>query len=179
MHRTGKKMQKVIKYTVFKTKWGYFGLAGTDSALLRTHLPEPGPEIIKAHFLKDFPLAKYDRTFFSNVQAQIKAYFEGNRVNFGPDVTIALENFSRFYRTVLSACRKIGFGKTSSYSLLAKKSGSPAASRAVGNALAKNPMPLIIPCHRVVRGDGKLGGFSATGGIDLKARLLRLEQQSA
>jgi methylated-DNA-[protein]-cysteine S-methyltransferase len=171
-------MQKVIKYVVFRTKWGYFGFAGTDAALLRTRLPEPEPEIIKSQFLKDLPFAKYDKTFFSNVQKQIKAYFEGKRVNFGPNVPVALDNFSRFDHIVLSACSKIGFGKTSSYSLLAKKSGSPAASRAVGNALAKNPMPLIIPCHRVIRGDGKLGGFSATGGIDLKARLLRLEQQS-
>lgn len=170
-------MQKVTKYTVFQTKWGHFGLAGTESALYRTHLPEPEPEKIKSWILKNFPKAKYDRIFFSNVQEQIKAYFEGNRVNFGPDIPVALDNFSKFRRAVLFACRNIGFGKTASYSLLAKDSGSPAASRAVGNALAKNPLPLIIPCHRVVRGDGKLGGFSAPGGTDLKARLLKLEQR--
>ena len=135
------------------------------------------PEKIKSKILKDLPSAKYDGIFFRNIQEQIKAYFEGNRVNFGPDIPVALDNLSKFYRAVLLACRKIQFGKTISYTLLAKKSGSPAASRAVGNALAKNPLPLIIPCHRIIRGDGKLGGFSAPGGTDLKARLLKLEQQ--
>jgi O-6-methylguanine DNA methyltransferase len=170
-------MQKVIKYAVFRTNWGHFGLVGTDSALLRTHLPEPKPEKIKSKILKDLPSAKHDRIFFQNIQEQIKAYFEGNRINFGPDIPVALDDLSRFHRAVLLACRKIQFGKTISYSLLAKKSGSPTASRAVGNALAGNPLPLIIPCHRVVRSDGKLGGFSASGGTDLKARLLKLEQQ--
>ncbi len=170
-------MQKVIKYVVFKTKWGHFGLAGTESALCRTHLPEPESEKIKSRILKNFPSAKYDRIFFRNIQEQIKAYFEGKCVNFGPDIPVALDNFSEFCRAVLLACRNIGFGQTASYSLLAKESGSPAASRAVGNALAKNPLPLIIPCHRVVRSDGWLGGFSAPGGTDLKARLLKLEQR--
>lgn len=169
-------MQKVIKYTVFRTKWGYFGLAGTDSALLRTHLPETKSETIKSKILRDLPSARNDRIFFRNLQEQIKAYFEGTRVHFGPDIPFTLDDMGRFYRKVLLACRKIQFGKTISYSLLAEKSGSPTASRAVGNALAQNPLPLIIPCHRVVRGDGKLGGFTATGGTDLKARLLRLEQ---
>jgi len=170
-------MQNVIKFVVFETNWGHFGLVGTESTLLRTYLPEPNLEKIKLKILKDLPSAKYDRIFLRNIQEQIKAYFEGNPVNFGPDIHVTLDDLSRFYRAVLLACRKIQFGKTISYSLLAKKSGSPAASRAVGNALAKNPVPLIIPCHRVVRGNGKLGGFSAPGGIDLKARLLRLEQQ--
>ena len=170
-------MQKVIKYAVFRTKWGYFGLVGTDSTLLRTYLPEPKPEKIKSKILRDLPLAKHDRIFFRSIQEQIKAYFEGNRVRFGPDIPVVLDDMGRFYRVVLLACRKIKFGKTISYSLLAKKSGNPSAGRAVGNALAKNPLPLIIPCHRVVRNDGKLGGFSAPGGIDLKARLLKLEKQ--
>jgi methylated-DNA-[protein]-cysteine S-methyltransferase len=177
VHKTGKKMQKALKYVVFVTKWGHFGLAGTESALLRTYLPEPKPEKTKSKILKDLPSTKYNRIFFRNIQEQIKAYFEGNHVNFGPDIPVTIDELSNFHRAVLLACRNIEFGKTISYSLLAKKSGNPTASRAVGNALAKNPLPLIIPCHRVIRGDGKLGGFSAPGGIDLKARLLRLEQQ--
>ena len=78
----------------------------------------------------------------------------------------------------MTACRDIKFGQTISYSGLAKRIGRAGSARAVGNALAKNPLPLIIPCHRVVRNDGKIGGFSAKGGITLKKKMLELEHQA-
>jgi methylated-DNA-[protein]-cysteine S-methyltransferase len=168
-------MQKVIKYVIFKTKWGYFGLAGTGTALCRTHLPGPEPKKIKSRLLKDLPGAQFDGTFFKILQKQIAAYFEGSCVNFSPDMPVVLVGFVVFSRKVLTACREIEFGQRITYSGLAKKAGRPTASRAVGNALAKNPLPLIIPCHRVLRADGKMGGFSTPGGTNMKKRLLALE----
>jgi methylated-DNA-[protein]-cysteine S-methyltransferase len=171
-------MQKALKYTIFKTKWGYFGLAGTEYGLLRTHLPSPEPEKIKPQLLKDLQAAQFDKTFFKATQEQIAAYFDGACVNFR-DITIVLHGVSLFVTSVLTACKNIGFGRTISYSGLAKKLGRVRyrrTARAVGNALAKNPLPLIIPCHRIVRSDGKIGGFSAPGGKDLKAKLLKHEQ---
>lgn len=168
-------MQKTIKYVFFKTNWGYFGLAGTDFALLRTHLPCLKSDEIEQMLLKKWPDARFDKTFFGPLQKQITAYFAGVRVDFGPDIPIVLNGLGRFSTSVLSACRKIKFGQTISYGRLAEKSGRPAAARAVGGAMAKNPLPLIIPCHRVLRSDGKLGGFSAPGGKALKARLLKHE----
>jgi O-6-methylguanine DNA methyltransferase len=94
---------------------------------------------------------EFDKTFFKMLQEQITAYFDGNCVNFSPAIPIFLDGFTQFCSLVLTACREVKFGQTISYSQLAKKVGRPAASRAVGNALAKNPLPLIIPCHRVVR----------------------------
>ncbi len=190
-------MQKALKYTIFKTKWGYFGLAGTEYGLLRTHLPSPEPEKIKSQLLKNPSLLnrassikyqessieyqvsriEFDKTFFKATQEQIAAYFEGACVNFR-DITIVLDGVSFFVTSVLTACKNIGFGRTISYSGLAKKLGRVRyrrTARAVGNALAKNPLPLIIPCHRIVRSDGKIGGFSAPGGKDLKAKLLKHE----
>jgi len=183
-------MQKALKYTIFKTKWGYFGLAGTEYGLLRTHLPSPEPEKIKSQLLKNPSLLnrassikyressiKFDKTFFKATQEQIAAYFDGACVNFR-DITIVLDGVSLFVTSVLTACKNIGFGRTISYSGLAKKLGRVRyrrTARAVGNALAKNPLPLIIPCHRIVRSDGKIGGFSAPGGKDLKAKLLKHE----
>ena len=171
-------MQKIVKYVIFETKWGFFGLAGTESALYRTHLPGPEPEKIESRLLKNLPAAQLDKTFFKILQKQIIAYYEGSFVNFSTDIPIALDGFQGFSRKVLTACRSITFGRTISYSGLAKKAGRPAASRAVGNALANNPMPLIIPCHRVIRTDGKMGGFSAPGGISLKKRMLDLENEA-
>ena len=121
---------------------------------------------------------KFDRNFFRPLQEQIIAYFEGAYVEFSPDVPITLDGFSPFGSSVLCACRRVRFGQVVSYSALAGKIGQPTAVRAVGNALAKNPMPLIIPCHRVVCADGKIGGFSAPGGNKMKKRLLELERES-
>ena len=170
-------MQKVIKYVIFKTKWGYFGLAGTEYAIYRTQLPGLKPEKIKSLLLKNFHNPQLDKTFLRTLQEQITAYFEGVCVNFSRDIPLALDGFSSFGISVLTACRAIEFGQTISYSGLAKKSGRPNASRAVGSVLAKNPLPLLIPCHRVNRSDGKIGGFSAPGGVTLKKRMLELERK--
>jgi len=171
-------MEKTLKYVIFKTKWGYFGLAGTESALYRTQLPGLEHKKIESRLLKNQPDAQFEKTYFKALQQQITAYFEGVCVNFGPDIPIVLDRLSVFSSKVLTTCRKIKFGRTVSYSELAKKAGQPAASRAVGNALAKNPLPLIIPCHRVLRTDGKMGGFSAPGGISLKKRMFALEHKA-
>ncbi len=194
-------MQKVVKYAIFKTKWGYFGLAGTEYALYRTQLPGPKPEKIKALLLKNLSVPdrvprqsrdrkgavihehqvsgiEFDKTFFKTLQEQITAYFEGACVNFSRDIPLALDGLSSFGISVLTACRAIEFGQTVTYGRLAKKSGRPNASRAVGSTLAKNPLPLLIPCHRVIRSDGKLGGFSAPGGTNLKKRLLLHEKHT-
>ncbi len=171
-------MRKVIKYVIFKTKWGYFGLAGTNSALCRTYLPGPEPKKIESRLLRNLPGAKFDDAFFKILQKQIAAYFEGSCVNFSPDIPVVLDAFGGFSREVLTACREIEFGQRITYSGLAKKTGRPAASRAVGNALANNPLPLIIPCHRVLRTDGKMGGFSAPGGISFKKRMLTFEHKA-
>ena len=171
-------MQKAIKYTIFNTKWGYFGLAGTKYALCRTQLPGPKPEKIKSLLLKSFHHPQLDKTCFKTIQEQITAYFEGNCVNFSPDIPLALDGFSSFGISVLTACRGIEFSQKITYGQLAKRLGRPNASRAVGNTLARNPLPLIIPCHRVVRSDGKIGGFSAPGGISLKKKMLELERQA-
>jgi len=213
-------MQKAIKYTIFKTRWGYFGLVGTEFAILQTHLPHQEPEKIKHELLKNLSFVnrdsriEFDKTFFKTTQEQITAYFEGSYVNFSHDIPIILDDYTsichsraslsstpigggnpqtvdngksaqvlpmqritEFTNQVLTACRDIRFGQTISYSGLAKKLGRPGAARAVGCALAKNPLPLIIPCHRVVRSDGKIGGFSTPGGNNLKAKLLELEKQ--
>lgn len=80
-----------------------------------------------------------------------------------------------FHAAVIRACRGIRPGETLTYGELATVAGSPGASRAVGNCMARNPLPLLIPCHRVVAADGRLGGFSAPTGLSMKTRLLELE----
>jgi O-6-methylguanine DNA methyltransferase len=171
-------MQKVTKYTIFQTKWGYFGLAGTEYGLCRTQLPGSKSEKIKSLLLKNLPAAQFDKTFCKILQQQITAYFEGACIKFSRDIPLILDGFSSFGKSVLTTCREIEIGQTITYGQLAKKAGRPNASRAVGSTLAKNPLPLIIPCHRIIRSDGKMGGFSAPGGIILKKKMLELERQA-
>lgn len=166
----------ITRYTIFKTVWGYFGLAGTENALFRTHLPLDDREIVKSHLLKNIDTAEFDKQLFKPAQEQITAYFEGSCVNFSLNIPVMLDGFSNFTGEVLTACRDIKFGDTISYGRLAKRINRADASRAIGGALAKNPLPLIIPCHRVIHSDGKVGGFSAVGGIKFKKKLLLHEQ---
>ena len=178
MQNTAKKLQKTVKYTIFKTKWGYFGLAANEYGILRTCLPASEVGKIKSNLLQDFHAAKSEKTIFRAAQKQIIAYFEGDCVNFSPDLPLEFDGFSEFALQILTACRNVKFGQTVSYAELAKRANRPAAAaRAVGRIMAKNPLPLIIPCHRIVRSDGKLGGFSAPGGIKLKAKLLLHEHR--
>ncbi len=169
-------MRKTTKYAVFSTKWGYFGIAGTHEGLIRAHLPVPDAGRVRAGLLQDLPGAEPQKDLFSRAQQLIRAYFEGERVDFADLAPVQLGQLSGFTVSVLKACRRIGFGRTTTYGKLAESLGRPNAARAVGNALAANPIPLIIPCHRVIRSDGRMGGFSAPGGTILKSRLLLHER---
>jgi len=167
---------KTLTYVVFRTGWGYFGLAGTHSRLIRTHLPLGNCNRVVQDLLAHLGQANFDAKYFSQLQERIKAYYQGSCADNFADVRVDLGLLSPFTAAVLRACRKIRPGRTISYMRLAKLAGYPKAARAVGRALAANPLPLIIPCHRVIRTDGKIGGFSAAGGQTIKKRMLSLEK---
>ena len=105
---------------------------------------------------------------------RLQAYALGEPQDFG-DLAVDLGPLSRFQRRVYRRCRRIPYGRTLTYGRLAVLAGSPRAARAVGSCMARNPVPLVVPCHRVVGSGGKLGGYSAPGGTRLKQRLLELE----
>jgi len=168
-------MARSLRYVIFRSRWGWFGLLGGERGLLRTSLPVAGRDKAKSVLLKGIDAATCDGRLFSGLQAKIKTYFEADCVDFA-DVSVDLNCFSGFSKDVLIVCRQIEYGRTVSYGQLAKLAHRPGAGQAVGNILAKNPVPLIIPCHRVIRSDGKIGGFSAAGGIRLKRKMLELEQ---
>jgi methylated-DNA-[protein]-cysteine S-methyltransferase len=105
------------------------------------------------------------------VRREFDEYFDGRRQDF--DVPIDWSYLAGFTREVLRATARIGFGQVSSYAGVAAEAGSPRAVRAAGNALGANPMPVVVPCHRVLRTGGSLGGY--TGGLERKEFLLRLE----
>ena len=165
-----------VTYTVFRTNWGYFGLAGTRGGLLRSSLPVSAEVKATAALLEGLAGARLEKVFHETLQRQIQAYFEGDCVHFRRDLPLLLDGFSTFAQQVLRTCGKIRYGRTVSYGRLARMAGRANAARAVGRVVANNPLPLIIPCHRIIHADGQPGGFSATGGVVLKKRMLAMER---
>ncbi|HMP02310.1 MAG TPA: methylated-DNA--[protein]-cysteine S-methyltransferase [Gemmatales bacterium] len=116
-------------------------------------------------------------SWFGPALAALQRYLDGAPVDLAT-IPIDLSSQPPFRRRVQEACRRIAFGRTQTYADLARQVRAPGAARAVGSAMSHNPVPLLVPCHRVVRADGGLGGFSGPGGVSLKADLLRMERGS-
>lgn len=109
---------------------------------------------------------------------RLKAYAAGEAVDFS-DVRIDDGHLTEFGRKIVKACRRIARGGTKTYGELAARCGSPGAARAVGQVMARNRFPLVVPCHRVLAAGGLIGGFSAPEGLAMKRRLLSLERAIA
>jgi len=119
--------------------------------------------------------ATWSPHLFDDLMERLRTYFSGHKVAF-PD-KLDLFRATHFQREVWEITRLIPYGETRSYAWVAEQIKRPKAMRAVGQALSKNPLPIIVPCHRVVASDGKLGGFS--GGVEMKRCLLSLEASAS
>ncbi len=161
-----------MQYVVFKTARGYFGLVARGRRLVATVMPQPAGKARKA-IAEAWPDAVEDPDLMPRLRRQVVDYYAGKSVRFSADLD--LSEVPEFRAHVLEACRKIPYGETASYADLARAVGKPGAARAVGGAMANNPLPLVIPCHRVLRSDGTLGGFSTPSGVAEKRRMLSLE----
>jgi len=153
--------------------FGWCGLAGADRGLKRIYLPEPRREALLSRMCTEFPTVQLKDGCFSDAAQELLKFFSGAV----PLFTCRLDygRATDFQKKVWQAARAIEYGQVRTYGWLAAKIGNPRAMRAVGAALGHNPFPIIIPCHRVIRSDGGLGGFSAAEGIALKKKLLELE----
>jgi methylated-DNA-[protein]-cysteine S-methyltransferase len=159
-------------YVIFNTSAGWVGLLGSDAGLKRTTLPQTSRKKAIAALGVNADKTTLSQEHFKDPVRRFKDYFSGRRAEF-PD-KLDLQGSTDLQRKVWEAARQIPHGETRSYAWIARRIGNPAAARAVGQALGKNPLPIIIPCHRVVASDGSLGGFS--GGLAMKKRLLALEK---
>lgn len=154
-----------ISYTQIESPVGPLLLAGDDSGLREINF------VHGRHSASPDPLWKQDRRAFNEVIAQLEAYFAGKLKDF--DVPLAPEG-TPFQQKVWKNLCDIPFGETISYGELARRIDNPNASRAVGLANGSNPIPIIIPCHRVIGSNGKLTGYG--GGLPIKEKLLALER---
>lgn len=161
-----------MQFEIFETAWGAFGMVTRDKHLLATYLPGAASRIRKT-IKSQWPEAVEATNTLPRFRRQVCDYYAGKPVRF--DAKLDLSQVPAFRREVLEACRKIPRGCTASYADLARAAGKPGASRAVGGAMSHNPLPLVVPCHRVLRSDGGLGGFSSPEGVGEKERMLALE----
>lgn len=154
----------IVQYCYFESPIGQLLLAGSNSTLLLLGLPQGKlKQIPQAHWL-------HDPNTFAECKRQLSEYFAGQRKDFKLEYII---QGTEFKRNVLNKVAQIPYGKTASYSEIAKLIKNPAAIRAVGGANATNPLPIIVPCHRVIGKNGSLTGFG--GGLPTKRYLLELE----
>jgi methylated-DNA-[protein]-cysteine S-methyltransferase len=161
-------------YALFDTAFGTCALAWNERGITRLRLPEAKPAVLEARMAARGRERGIPTVAVADAMAEVRRYFGGEQTSFS-EIVLDLAGCEPFDRAIYAALRRIRWGTTASYGELAGAAGAPKAARAVGRAMGRNPVPIIIPCHRVITADGRIGGFSAPGGVDTKDRLHRLE----
>jgi methylated-DNA-[protein]-cysteine S-methyltransferase len=156
-------MSNMQREITFNTAWGPCQIGWTDRGVIQLRLP---PQATRH--------GEEPPAFVRAAIGLLTAYFEGQSVDLS-DVPLDLSGITAFRLRIYQALRAVPRGRVVDYGELASAAGSPRAARAVGQAMAHNPLPLFVPCHRVVAASGRIGGFSAPGGAATKRRLLELE----
>ena len=165
-----------IAYTLFKTPIGHCALAWSKTGIVAVQLPAASAAATTRRLREKFSGAKRQipPKFAQRAILAIRNLLAGGSDELS-EIELDLSLVTPFYRRVFAAARAIPAGETLTYGELATRVGDCAAARAVGQAMARNPFSLIVPCHRVMAAGGRAGGFSAPGGVTTKFRLLRIE----
>ncbi len=160
-----------IDLYVSQTELGWIGWGRSGQGIVSVRLPRQSRDQVVQELAEIWPEGILDQESPAEDAREIKEYIAGRRQGFS--LPVDLQRAKPFQRAVLQATLTIPFGETRSYGWVARAIGAPRAARAVGHALATNPIPIIIPCHRVIASNGSLGGY--TGGLPMKRKLLALE----
>jgi methylated-DNA-[protein]-cysteine S-methyltransferase len=163
-------------HTVFETSLGFVGIAWSEAGLTRLCLFQRDRAAIERRLEKLGATGGEGNipAWVAMLIHDIKAYAEGEEIDFS-GVPVDLAGVDDFHAAIYDAARKLAFGETTTYGELAKRAGHAGLPRETGQALGANPVPLVIPCHRILAAGGKIGGFSAPGGSTTKERMLALE----
>jgi methylated-DNA-[protein]-cysteine S-methyltransferase len=161
-------------YAIIETGMGWMGILGSELGLRQIVLPRAYPQAVIIAFDEHLEEAADDIYLFGDLTKRLIAYFNGEVVTF-PDL-LDLTDFTPFQCAVWQVVRSIPYGQTESYAWVAQRVAKPQGVRAAGQALARNPLPIVVPCHRVIGARGEIGGFSY--GLQMKQHLLQLETTS-
>ena len=162
---------------LYETALGWCGLIWRDEKIIGAQLPLADRDATRRRIAQRFPdvAAAAAPAWVMEIAADVTALLAGERRDFST-APLALDNVPDFNRAVYAIVKNIPPGETLTYGAIAKIIGGIEDSRRVGQAMGENPFPPLIPCHRVVAANGKIGGFSAFGGIETKVKLLSIEQ---
>lgn len=163
-----------VSFALVDSAFGRYGLAWTERGIKRVQLPGASDDATAARVGDGALRCAPEAAAVTETVDLLSRYFAGERVDFA-GVSLDLDGIPNFNRMVYVQALRAGYGQITSYGEIARALGDVSLSRAVGQALGANPIPIIIPCHRVLAADGGLGGFSAPGGRLTKQRLLELE----
>ena len=166
----------MLGYRIITTRLGFVGFVAGPNGVRRVYLPARHASEIRNKVAQDEPGAREDNRLLPKLAQALARYFSGESADFSFPLDVSDE--PEFHQRVYDACAKVRYGKTASYADLAAAVGEPRAARAVGTAMARNRIPIIIPCHRILRSDGGLGGYSGPGGTDFKRDLLEMERRT-
>jgi methylated-DNA-[protein]-cysteine S-methyltransferase len=167
-------------HLVFETALGFVAIAWSDAGLSRLALPEKTHEAAERHIVKWAasgtvgPAGRDVPSFVTDAVALIRRYAQGETVDFSA-LPLDLAGVDPFRRAIYAAALKLAQGEITTYGELCDRAGFPKMARETGQALGRNPLPLVVPCHRILAAGGKIGGFSAPGGAATKERLLAHE----
>lgn len=162
------------EYNLISTALGWVGIVASPLGISNLTLPQESSDEALYH-LNGFkiPTIKVtSRIGLTDSEKRIKRYFLGENVVFKDVLDVIGTDFQK---TIWEIVRMIPRGETRSYGWVARQIGKPSAARAVGQAMRSNPVPIIVPCHRVIGGDGKMCGYGGPNGINLKSKLLNME----
>lgn len=163
-----------IQFCVFSTASGWMGLAGRNDRVCGLMLGHPDRQSVIDQASSMFGEHWRQSDWAPELAARLRGYLQGAVDDFA-DVELELPDSTPFQQAVRKAVRAIPYGQTATYAEIAGRVGSPRAARGVGGVMSSNRIPILIPCHRVVASGGRLGGFSAPQGVDLKRWLLERE----
>lgn len=164
-------------YQLFDTRNGVAAIAWTEAGVVGFRLPDDSADATERSLLRRFPGAvrRAPPPRIAEAIAAAQRYFDGEETDFSA-VKVDLGEQAPFFAQIYEAVRRLGWGQTTTYGAVAKELGAgPESARDVGQAMASNPVPLIVPCHRVLAAGGKVGGFSAPGGSESKLKMLAIE----
>ncbi|MBT3994423.1 MAG: methylated-DNA--[protein]-cysteine S-methyltransferase [Chloroflexi bacterium] len=167
------RIEEELTYDVFDTDMGWVAIVATDLGIVRASLPADSPELALDHVQPEIVLAVHDPEAHDDSRALIMAYCAGEPIDLA-DIPIDTRSSTPFFRAAWEACRSIPAGETRSYGWLAEQAGNLKAARGAGQAMARNKLAMLVPCHRVISSSGALGGFGGAG-LPLKSKLLAME----